>query len=62
MFSIKEITKRELEILFENGIIKNSRRGIVNKHGDLTGFCTTRNKKYIENKYVNIARKLERTT
>lgn len=55
---MKEITKEEMELLLNKGIMRNSRRGLVDKNGFTIGFYRTRNKRYIEDKYVGIAKKL----
>ena len=58
MSKIKQITKEEVNVLLKNGVLKNTTDGLVNQKGYPTGFYTTRTKKYIEDKYVDIARKL----
>ena len=55
---MKEITVAEMKKLFNAGVIKNTRHGIVDQDGNLTGYKTTRNKRYIEGKYVDIAQSL----
>lgn len=55
---MKFISKKEMELLIKNGILTNSRNGIVDRRGNTVGFYRTRNKRYIEDKYVNIATKL----
>ena len=55
---LKEITVAEMKKLFNAGVIKNTRHGIVDQDGNLTGYKTTRNKRYIEGKYVDIAQSL----
>ena len=55
---MKEITVAEMKKLFDAGVIKNTRRGIVDQNDNLTGYKTTRNKRYIEGKYVDIAQSL----
>ena len=55
---MKEITIAEMKKIFNAGVIKNKRRGIVDQNGKLTGYKTTRNKRYIEGKYVDIAQSL----
>lgn len=54
---MKLITKEEMNVLFENGFLRNSNRGIVDKRENVVGFYRTRNKRYIEDKYVGLARK-----
>ena len=55
---LKQITKEEMTLLLDKGIVRNSHRGIVDKNGFTVGFYRTRNRRYIEDKYVGIARKL----
>lgn len=55
---MEQITKKQMDVLIENGILKNTREGIVTPDGMPTGFYQTRNKKYIEEKYVCIAKDL----
>lgn len=45
-----------MNALMNNGILRNSHHGIVDKNGFTVGFYKTRNKRYIEDKYVAIAR------
>lgn len=47
-----------MNILFKKKIIRNNRDGVVNKNGWPTGYTTTRNKAYIQDRYVDIAQKL----
>lgn len=55
---MKLITKEEMNTLFEKGILRNTKKGIVDRRESNVGFYRTRNKRYIEDKYVAIARKL----
>ena len=55
---LKEITKKEMEALIEKGVIRNSTRGYVKQNGDIVGFYRTRHRRYLEDKYVDIAKKL----
>lgn len=55
---LKEITKKEIETLIENDIIRNTTKGFVGHNGNEIGFYRTRHKRYLEDKYVDIARKL----
>ena len=55
---MREITKEQMELLVENNIIKNSTNGFVDNRHNKIGFYRTRNKRYIEDKYVDIASKL----
>lgn len=57
VFIIKEITKEEINILIDRKIISNSSKGFTDKRGHIIGFYRTRNKRYIEDKYVNLAQK-----
>lgn len=56
---MKEISKKDIEVLEKRKIIRNSHNGYVNKFGDIIGFYRTRNKRYIEDKYVDIAKRLQ---
>lgn len=47
-----------MRVLQAKGIIKNSSNGFVNKEGVQVGFYRTRNKRYLEDIYVDIAQKL----
>lgn len=55
---MKEITKKEMEALLENGVLRNSDKGFVKENGDIVGFYRTRHRRYLEDKYVDIAKKL----
>lgn len=55
---MKEIKKETIELLERKRVIRNSGKGYVDKFGNVIGFYRTRNKRYIEDKYVNIANKL----
>lgn len=56
---MKEITKENVELLIKNKVIHNSTKGLVDKKGNIVGFYRTRNKRYIEDKYVDIAKRLQ---
>lgn len=56
---LKEIKKEEMELLKSRQIINNSDKGFVDRSGNVIGFYRTRNKRYIEDKYVNIAKKIK---
>jgi len=58
VFTIKTITKNEMNVLVKNGIIRNTRKGFINKSGFVIGYYRTRTKRYIEDKYVDMAKKL----
>lgn len=55
---MKQIRKEEMELLFKNGILRNSNKGIVDRRGYTVTLSKTRNKTYIEDKYVDMAREL----
>lgn len=57
---MKEIKKEAVELLEKKKIIHNSGRGYVDKFGNVVGFYRTRNKRYIEDKYVDIAKRLSK--
>ena len=57
---MKEIKKEAVELLEKKKIIRNSGRGYVDKFGNVVGFYHTRNKRYIEDKYVDIAKRLSK--
>ena len=56
---LKEIKKEAIELLEKKNVILNSSKGDVDKFGNVIGFYRTRNKRYIEDKYVNIAEKFK---
>lgn len=59
VFTIKTITKKEIELLLEKKILFNTRNGIVDKDGNPAGYYITKNKtRYIEEKFADIAKKL----
>lgn len=55
---MKEVTKEQMELLIKNEVVRNSSKGFVDKNENQIGFYRTRNRRYIENKYVDIAKKL----
>lgn len=55
---MKEIKSNEMKELLQNKIIQNTNKGLVNENGDIVGFYRTRNKRYIEDKYVDMAKSL----
>ena len=57
---MKEIKKEEIELLERRNIIHNSSRGYVDRFGNVVGFYRTVNKRYIEDKYSDIARRLNK--
>lgn len=57
--NLKEVTKEQMELLVKKRIVFNSSKGFIDKNNNQIGFYRTRNKRYIEDKYVDIARRLE---
>lgn len=55
---MKEVTKKEMDALIENKMVRNTIKGFVDQKGMVVGFYRTRHKRYIEDKYVDIAKKL----
>lgn len=55
---MKQISKEEMKKLEKAKIVKNSSIGYVDNNGEVVGFYRTRNRRYIEDKYVDIANKL----
>ena len=55
---MKQITKEEMQKLIDNHYIKNTGRGFVDRRGYTVGFYRTKKKRYIEDKYVDIANRL----
>lgn len=55
---MKEIKKEAVELLEKKKIIRNFRKGYVDKSGKAVGFYRTRNKRYIEDKYADIAKRI----
>ena len=55
---MKEISKEELNALLREGVIRNTRAGIVDRDGEPTGYCKTRHKRYIEDKYADWAKSI----
>lgn len=56
--NLKEVTNEQMKLLIKNRIVFNSEKGFVDKNKRQIGFYRTRNKRYIEDKYVDIAKKL----
>lgn len=57
--NIKEITKQEIDLLINKGIISNTNRGYVDNKGNDIGFYRTRGvakKRYVKDKYVDLLR------
>lgn len=57
MFLIKTVTQSEMDYLVKNNILRNTKRGYVNSNGFVVGFYRTRTKRYLEDRYVDMARK-----
>lgn len=55
---MKQISSEEMKKLIDNKYVRNSSKGFVDKNGNTVGFYRTRNKRYIEDRYVDIAKKL----
>lgn len=56
---MKEITKEEMQKLIDRKIIRSSENGFVDKRGNTTGYYRTKHRRYIEDKYVDIAQKIK---
>lgn len=54
---MKEITKEEMNLLVAKKIVHNSKKGYVDKYGNEVGFYRTRNRRYIEDKFADMAKK-----
>lgn len=55
--NIKEITKQEMDLLINKGIIINTNHGYVDNKGNDIGFYRTKGvarKRYVKDKYVNL--------
>ena len=57
---MKEIKKDDVELLEKKNVICNSSKGYVDRFGNVVVFYRTKNKRYIEDKYVDIAKKLRK--
>ena len=55
---LKEISRKELDVLVKNHILSNTHRGLVNHYGNTVGFYKTRNKRYIEDRYADMAKRM----
>ena len=55
---MKQVNNEEIKKLIDNKYVCNSKKGYVDKYGNPVGFYRTKNKRYIEDKYVDIAKKL----
>ena len=49
-----------MELLAKKGILKNTKYGYVDRYGNLASYYRTRNKRYIGDKYADLAKKLKR--
>lgn len=56
---MKRITNEEMKKLFKHKILKHTSKGIVNMNGEPTGFYRTKANRYIEDKYVDLAKSLK---
>ncbi len=58
--NIKEISKQGIEKLLKSGIIKNTNCGYINKNCSKVGYYKTcGNKRYIQDKYVDMLEKIK---
>lgn len=55
---MKEVKKQEINVLVESGIIRNTAQGFLDNRDYPIGFYRTRNKRYLEDKYVDMAKNL----
>jgi len=58
---IKEISKREMNLLITKGIIRNTNHGYVDKYGNSISFYRTKGcakKRYVKDKYVDMLSRL----
>lgn len=55
---MKQISNEEMKKLIDNNYVRNSGCGFVDKHGYIVGYYRTRHKRYIEDKYADIAKKI----
>lgn len=55
---MKQINNIEMKELFKNEILFNTSKGIVDQNGYPSGYMTTKNKAYIEDKFADIAKEL----
>ena len=47
-----------MSVLLNNGVIKNTSQGFIDGRGYPVGFYRTRNKRYLEDRYVDMAKNL----
>jgi len=55
---MKQISKNEIQKLFDNKYIFNTKKGIVDKNGNSVGFYRTTHRWYIEDRFKLIAQNL----
>ena len=58
VFIIKQISKEEMTKLLKHNYVKNTKYGIVNNNGSSVGYYRTRHRRYIEDKYADLAKTL----
>lgn len=56
--TIKIITKEEVNLLIEKGILQNTKYGLVDQNMTPTGYYITRHRRYIEDKFADMAKKM----
>lgn len=54
--TIKIITKEEVQLLIDKGILKNTKYGLVDQTLTPTGYYITRHKRYIEDRFADMAK------
>ena len=47
-----------MDILLKNNVVRNTNRGFIGQNDYTVGFYRTRNRRYMEDKYVDIAKRL----
>lgn len=57
---MKEITDNAFKLLLQNGDIRSARNGFIDKEGSPIGYSRTKNKRYIEDRFVRLAETLVR--
>lgn len=55
---MEEISKEEVKKLIENKYLRNTSHGFVDDKYKVVGFYRTRHKRYIEDKYAELAKEL----
>ena len=56
---MKQITKEEMKKLVDNKIVANGKYGYIGTDGYPIGFYRTRNRRYVEDRYADIAKTLK---